>query len=492
MARIKILLIGFFLLTLISAHSQEEEMKEVRKAAVAGIFYPNTVQSLKEQIKRYLNMVKPLKIEGRIIALISPHAGYQFSGRVAAYGFKAIQARAISTVVIIGPSHYVYFQGSSVYPRGYYQTPLGEVEIDEKIAEKIINHSNIHFYPPAHQREHSVEVQIPFLQTILENFKIVPIVMGECSYQDCMDLGKAIAKAIGERKDVLIIASTDLSHFYTAEKAKGLDEITLKEIQKLNPEELYKKVKQEECELCGAMPVVATLIASKELGANKINLLKYLHSGEVSGDNSRVVGYASLVISQVDEEESESQDLSFSEKKRLLEVARNSIGVYLRKRERMEIKEANPRLLKKRGVFVTLKKNGNLRGCIGYIQPVKPLIEAVRDMAIEAAFNDPRFSPLQEKEMKEIEIEISVLSPLRRVEDIKEIKVGRDGLLIRKGFSSGLLLPQVATEYNWDREEFLMHTCYKAGLSPDAWREGAEIYTFTAEVFTEGEIEKDR
>ncbi|RKY39548.1 MAG: AMMECR1 domain-containing protein [Candidatus Omnitrophota bacterium] len=197
-------------------------------------------------------------------------------------------------------------------------------------------------------------------------------------------------------------------------------------------------------------------------------------------------------MSQVDEEESESQDLSFSEKKRLLEVARNSIGVYLRKRERMEIKEANPRLLKKRGVFVTLKKNGNLRGCIGYIQPVKPLIEAVRDMAIEAAFNDPRFSPLQEKEMKEIEIEISVLSPLRRVEDIKEIKVGRDGLLIRKGFSSGLLLPQVATEYNWDREEFLMHTCYKAGLSPDAWREGAEIYTFTAEVFTEGEIEKDR
>ena len=399
--------------------------KQIRKPAVAGMFYPASPDRLKEEISNYLRKVASVKTEGEIVAIISPHAGYEFSGGVAAYGFKAIEGKDFSTVIIIGPSHYVYFKGSSIYPEGYYRTPLGDVEIDKELAKKLINGSNIRFYPPAHQREHSVEVQIPFLQTVLKDFKIVPIVMGNCSYQDCLDLGKAIAENVKDKR-ILIIASTDLSHFYPSEEARPLDKITLNEIRRFNPRELYQKVQTEECQLCGAMPVVATL---------------------------------------------------------LLEIAREAIESYVNKQERIKIKETNPKLREKRGVFVTLTKSGQLRGCIGYIQPIKPLCEAVRDMAIEAAVNDPRFTPLQKGELNEIEIEISVLSPLKKIENVTEIEVGRDGIFIKKGFHSGLLLPQVATENNWDREEFLRHTCYKAGLPSDAWKEGAEIYIFSAEIF---------
>ena len=460
--------------------------KQIRKPAVAGMFYPASPDRLKGEISNYLRKVASVKTEGEIVAIISPHAGYEFSGGVAAYGFKAIEGKDFSTVIIIGPSHYVYFKGSSIYPEGYYRTPLGDVEIDKELAKKLINGSNIRFYPPAHQREHSVEVQIPFLQTVLKDFKIVPIIMGNCSYQDCLDLGKAIAENVKDKR-ILIIASTDLSHFYPSEEARFLDKITLNEIRRFNPRELYQKVQTEECQLCGAMPVVATLIASKDLGADKIELLKYLHSGDVTGDNSRVVGYGSLLIQKTEDRrqktEKNRENLSSDEKKRLLEIAREAIESYVNKQERIKIKETNPKLREKRGVFVTLTKSGQLRGCIGYIQPIKPLCEAVRDMAIEAAVNDPRFTPLQKGELNEIEIEISVLSPLKKIEDVTEIEVGRDGIFIKKGFHSGLLLPQVATENNWDREEFLRHTCYKAGLPSDAWKEGAEIYIFSAEIF---------
>lgn len=473
--------------------------KQVREPAVAGMFYPASPDRLKKEINNYLNKVTLSKIEGEIIAIISPHAGYKFSAGVAAYGFKAIEGKDFSTVIIIGPSHYVYFKGSSVYPEGYYRTPLGDVEIDKELAKKLINNSNISFYPPAHQREHSVEVQIPFLQTTLRDFKLVPIVMGNCSYQDCLNLGKAIAENIKDRK-VLIVASTDLSHFYPSEQARVLDKITLDEIRRFNPRELYQKVKTEECQLCGAMPVVATLIAAKELGANKIELLKYLHSGDVTGDNSRVVGYGSMIITRSTphlpagkagaprltlQKGTEKEILSNSERKRLLEIAREAIESYVNKRERIKIKETSPKLRQKRGVFVTLTKNGQLRGCIGYIQAIKPLSEAVNDMAIEAAFRDPRFTPLQKEELDKIKIEISVLSPLKKIKDASEIKVGRDGIFIKKGFNSGLLLPQVATENNWNRDEFLRHTCYKAGLPSDAWKEKAEIYIFSAEIFNE-------
>ncbi len=481
--------------------------KQIREPAVAGMFYPASPDRLKKAVNNYLNKVAPAKTEGEITAIISPHAGYEFSGGVAAYAFKAIEGKDFSTVIIIAPSHYVYFKGSSVYPEGYYRTPLGDVEIDKELAKRLIDNSNINFYPPAHQREHSVEVQIPFLQIVLKDFKIVPIVMGNCSYRDCLDLGKAIAENIKDKsclsadRKILIIASTDLSHFYPSEQARVLDKITLDEIRKFNPRELYQKVKTEECQLCGAMPVVATLIASKDLGADKIELLKYLHSGNVTGDNSRVVGYGSMIITNQksppkagppsaeniknQKYNNKNENLSSDEKKRLLEIAREAIESYVNKGQKIGLKETNPKLRQKRGVFVTLTKNGRLRGCIGYIQAIKPVSEAVRDMAIEAAINDPRFTPLQKEELDKIEIEISVLSPLKKIKEASEIKVGRDGILIKKGFNSGLLLPQVATENNWDKEEFLRHTCYKAGLSADAWKAGAEIYIFDAEIFNE-------
>ncbi|OQX54536.1 MAG: AmmeMemoRadiSam system protein B [Candidatus Omnitrophica bacterium 4484_213] len=374
--KILLLILALFLLNTSSLQAQEKEMnKQIREPVVAGVFYPASPDRLKGEINNYLSKVASVKTEEEIVAIISPHAGYEFSGGVAAYGFKAIEGKNFSTVIIIGPSHYVYFKGSSIYPEGYYRTPLGDVEIDKELAKKLINGSNIRFYPPAHQREHSVEAQIPFLQTVLKDFKIVPIVMGNCSYQDCLDLGKAIAENIKDKR-ILIVASTDLSHFHPSKQAKPLDKITQNEIRRFNPRELYQKVQTEECQLCGAMPVVATLIASKDLGADKVELLKYLHSGDVTGDNSRVVGYGSFVITcsrphapghpdticlrrsygagtLQEKIKAKEESLSSDEKKKLLEIAREAIESYVNKQERIKIKETNPKLREKKGVFVT-------------------------------------------------------------------------------------------------------------------------------------------
>ncbi len=173
------------------------------------------------------------------------------------------------------------------------------------------------------------------------------------------------------------------------------------------------------------------------------------------------------------------------QKKRLLEIARQSIGNFIAKQEKTKFSEADEELVKKNGAFVTIKKGGSLKGCIGHIAADTPLYQTVADMAIEAAFNDPRFPSLLPPELSEIEIEISALSELKKIKDTNEIEVGRHGILIRKGFSSGLLLPQVAREYGWNREEFLEHTCQKAGLPKNAWKEGADICIFSAEVFGE-------
>ena len=224
------------------------------------------------------------------------------------------------------------------------------------------------------------------------------------------------------------------------------------------------------------------MIAAQILGANRIKVLKYANSGDVTGDKSRVVGYMAAVIYK---ERNEKMELDEKQKERLLKIARSSIEGYLKKGKIVKFEESDPLLIKKQGAFVTLTKEGKLRGCIGSMVGVMPLYETIAKMAIEAAVRDPRFPSLQMDELSKIHIEISVLSELKLIDDVNEIKVGRDGILIRKGFSSGVLLPQVAAEYGWDRTTFLEQTSRKAGLPPDAYKEGAQIYIFTAQIFGE-------
>ena len=492
---------------------------EVKQPNVAGSFYPDNPQELSQMIDTFLDAAKPQAEEGRIFALISPHAGYGFSGGVAAFGYKLIKDKPYKTVIVIGPSHNYGFSGVSIYPEGTFRTPLGDLEIDKEFTKELLyKDKDIFFELGAFVKEHSVEVQLPFLQKVLSNFsatknggpasaiksggyaniggvnhygwKIVPIVMGDCGFSTCQKLADLLKEAIGNRQDVLVVASTDMYHGYDYEESEIIDNLTLSYLKNMDAQGLYNGLREGKLQLCGGFPVVSTLILAKELGHNKLNVLQHTNSCVVTGKMIKgiwTVGYASCVI---DQEKGEIAMLSKEERQKLLVIARNSIQTYLKTGKKLELTEADPVLIKEMGAFVTLHKHGELRGCIGNLIGQQPLYLTVRDMAVEAAVGDPRFSPVTLEELKDIEIEISALSPLKRIESADEIKMGIDGVLLRRGFNSGVFLPQVATETGWSKEEFLSQLCsQKAGLPPLAWKDkSTEIYIFTAEVFSEKEI----
>ena len=476
------------------AKEEGKAMKEeVRRPAVAGSFYPADPQTLSRQVQDFLSRAPKEKIAGEIIGLVSPHAGYMYSGQVAAYAFKLVEGMKFDAVVVVAPSHRTYFQGASVYDRGGYETPLGLLPVEKGICQKLKEGSDlIQFVPKAHAQEHSLEVQLPFLQAALGQFHLVPIVIGDQSHRTCQVVGQTIAKAtLGKR--VLLVASTDLSHFHPYDEAVKMDNIILEDLRNFDPQKLAGDLSSGKGEACGGGPVMAVMIAAKERGANRVQVLKCLNSGDVTGDRSSVVGYAAAVIVQNPQGSTRemgpkktgtSLGLTEEEKKILRQIAHSTIEGRL-KGEKPPRSDILPEALKeKRGAFVSLHRHGQLRGCIGSIQPSKPLHQIVEEMAAAAAFNDPRFESLTAKEFKDIQLEISVLTPLEQVKDIKEIEVGKHGLYIKKGFNSGLLLPQVATDYNWDRMTFLEETCRKAGLSRNAWKEkDAEIYLFSADIF---------
>jgi AmmeMemoRadiSam system protein B/AmmeMemoRadiSam system protein A len=473
---------------------KDMSMKEIREPAVAGAFYPDKPDLLSRDIKRYLENVKKEKIEGEVVALVSPHAGYMYSGQVAAYAYKLIEGKNFDSVVVIAPSHRVLFKGASIYDRGGYQTPLGVVPVDVELSKKIMEkRKEIQFLPDAHSQEHSLEVQVPLLQTVLKSFKLIPIVMEPSwNWETCQYLASAIADTT-RGKNVLLIASSDLSHFHSYDQAIGLDKVVLNHIDRFDPEGLNRDLKNGRCEACGGGPIITIMLAAKSHGANQGKVLKYLNSGDVTGDRSRVVGYAAGVFyktaggkDKIKEEKKAGIDLGLAEeeKKTLHHIAKTVIENKARGKAVPEFKIESPILKENRGAFVTIHKKGQLRGCIGYIEGHGPLHKTIEEMAEAAAFRDPRFTPVKEKELPEIDLEISVLTPLKKIKDVDEIQVGKHGIYIKKGWYSGLLLPQVATEYGWDRQVFLEHTCQKAGLPSNAWKEkDTEIYIFSADIF---------
>ncbi len=473
---------------------KEKGMQEIREPAVSGMFYPDRPEILSRDVKKYLENAKKEKIDGEIIALVAPHAGYMYSGGVAAHAYQLIEGKTFNSVVIVAPSHRVDFKGASLYDRGGYRTPLGVVPVDVEGSKRMMEKwKGIRFFPEAHGQEHSLEVQIPFLQVVLKSFKLIPIVMEPYwSRETCQSLSQAIADTI-RGKNILLIASTDLSHFHSYERAVQLDKIVLGHLERFDSEGLNRDLKEGRCEACGGGPVITVMMTAKALGANRSKVLNYLNSGDVTGDRSRVVGYAAAVFYKAAEREEKMKgekkvgvDLGLSEgdKKTLHQIAKAVIENKTKGKPVPEFKIDSPVLKENRGAFVSLHKKGQLRGCIGYIEGKGPLHKTIEEMADAAAFRDPRFSPVTEKELPEIDIEISVLTPLKRIVDINEIEVGKHGIYIKKEWYSGLLLPQVATEYGWDRKTFLENTCRKAGLPSSAWKEkDVEIYIFSADIF---------
>jgi len=488
------ILMGSLSMAQISKGGKEMGMKEIREPAVAGAFYPDRPEVLTRDVKRYLENAKKEKVEGEIVALIVPHAGYMYSGQVAAYAYRLIEGKTFDSVVLVGPSHRALFKGASLYDRGAYRTPLGLVPVDVDLSKRMMEgRKEIQFLPEAHAEEHSLEVQIPFLQMVFKSFKLVPIVMEPYwSWETCQTLASAMAEAVRGKK-VLLIASSDLSHFHSYEKAVELDKIVLSHIEKFDAEGLNRDLKQNRCEACGGGPILSIMLAAKALGANKGKVLKCLNSGDVTGDRTRVVGYAAAVFyktaggtGKMKEEKKVGVDLGLSDqdKKSLHQIAKTVIENKVRGKAVPEFKVESPILKENRGAFVTIQKKGQLRGCIGYIEGQGPLYKTIEEMAEAAAFRDPRFVPVTEKELLDLEIEISVLTPLKKITDVNEIQVGKHGIYIKQGWLSGLLLPQVATEYGWDRQTFLGHTCEKAGLPSNAWKDrNTDIYIFSADIF---------
>ena len=477
-------------------HVSAGDQQKVRQAAVAGSFYPADPKVLSSMIDGFLAKVTVPPITDPILAVVAPHAGYEYSGPVAAYTYAQLKGHKYTRVVVIAPSHYVSFDFSSIYDGDAYATPLGNVPVDKAFAQKLVKMSSTMKLssqghdPTSAGGEHAVEVQLPWLQKVLGNFEVVPIVMGDQSYESSRALGVALAKLIKkEGGNTLVLASSDLSHYHTYDDAVTIDHKTLNALQAWDYFSMSRNFQARVWEACGGAPIVAAMIYAERMGANQARVLKYENSGDVTGDHSRVVGYSADVFVKADSGKVLETPFSLSEpeKSELLALARKSVEYVVQNKYAYEPPaSASATLNQERGAFTTLKESGELRGCIGYTSAAKPLYITVRDTATLAAMQDPRFPRVTAAELPKLEYEISVLSPMRRVTDVQKIIVGQHGLLMKNGDSEGILLPQVPVEQRWDRHTFLEQTCAKAGMHTDCWMDDdTDIFSFTAVVFGE-------
>ena len=461
----------------------------IKRPNVSGQFYAADPRVLSSEIEEFFQHADVTPAANRIEIVIAPHAGYIYSGAVAAYGFKAASRNQYTTIIILAPSHYFGFDGISVGLQDGFQTPLGVVDVDRTFAQQLIDKDEkFNFKPEPFEREHALEVEIPFLQKAFAGFKIVTVIMGQPSFTLLEQFAASLDDIIGDRKDVLIVVSTDLSHYHPDTKARAMDASAIKAIISMDAKTVWEGCRlRSAMEMCGFVPTTAALLYARLRGLTHAHMLRYANSGDVTGERESVVGYASVIIYGDRQQEDEKDSLNPAQKKRLLEIARQTMEEYVRTGKILEFRETDPRLSWEEGAFVTIHRQGRLRGCIGNILGRGPLYLTVRDMAIAAA-NDPRFDPVQPGELEELDVEASVLSKSRAIQNIDEIILGKHGVIVSQGpRHQGIFLPQVATETGWSKEEFLNHLCaQKAGLSSDAWKDPkTKIEIFTAQVFSE-------
>jgi hypothetical protein len=464
---------------------------DIRPAFVAGQFYEKDPARLAGQVDAFLANAKPAApVGGEVVAIIVPHAGHVYCGQTAAYAYALVRGKSFESVIIIGPSHHVGFEGCSIYPKGGFATPLGVAPVDDILAKALARESGFGYVPEAYDnpgaeiQEHSVEVQVPFIQRALPGAKIVPVVMGFQTRRTIQSLAAALVKVCAG-KNVLVVASTDMSHFLPKAQAAAVDAETADLIRTAKTDTLIRKIEAGDNIMCGGGPAVAAILYARKRGPTRIDVLRQSDSSDAGAPPTSVVGYMAAAI--VSDRGDPPTDVSFSaeEKTQLLRLARSAVTEFVTRRVVVEDRTGNPKFLAPRGVFVTLKKRGDLRGCIGYIEPVAPLGRAVIETAIYAATQDPRFPPVAPEEVPGLEFEISVLTPLKDIGNPDLVRVGRHGIIISRDGQRGVLLPQVPVENGWDRETFLCEGCLKAGLPADAWKKGAKIQVFEAIVFHE-------
>ncbi len=282
------------------------ENGNIREPAVAGAFYPADPVALSKAIAQLFADAPKMQLDGRLVGIISPHAGYMYSGHVAAVGYKLLEGESFDTVAVISPSHTVYFDGVSAFPGDAYRTPLGDIEVDGELVDEISTDSKVTIKNEighsivSSQGEHALEVQLPFLQIALKDFKLLPLVMGDQSYPVCENLAEDLYRVLKDRK-ALVVASTDLSHFHPSDRASRLDSIFIEQFEKYRPEGLAKLLGSRSCEACGGGGVIAAMLYAQKLGKPSAKMLKYADSGVVSGDHSSVVGYLSGAITLLED-----------------------------------------------------------------------------------------------------------------------------------------------------------------------------------------------
>jgi AmmeMemoRadiSam system protein B/AmmeMemoRadiSam system protein A len=444
-----------------------------------------------------------------VAALIVPHAGYYYSGNVAASAYMALNPKQpYKRIFLLGPSHHEWLDGASVNTEAdYYATPLGNVKVDRETAKALTttdgtdltDSERVFFYrPEAHDREHCLEVQLPFLQRRLGDVPpIVPIIISTNDFQKLSRMAEALKPYFTDEN--LFIVSSDFSHYPRYEDACEVDARTGKAIESGNVGQFIAAIEENArsgkrnlaTSACGELAIITLMLMLDS--RYEVKHLMYQNSGDIGDmDHSRVVGYHSFAILRNGDGRSGQARtntdfvLSDGDKKMLKEIALQSIKDSLDGKSvsvRVSLMQEYPMLSKKCGAFVSLHKHGHLRGCIGHFGEDTPLYEIVAEMARAAAFEDPRFMPVSREELGDIDIEISVLTPMRRIQSLDEFELHRHGIYIRKGYRSGTFLPQVADEVNWTKVEFVGHCSQdKAGLGWNGWKD-AELYVYEAIVF---------
>jgi len=478
----------------------------IREPAHAGAFYPAPKDELSRQLDGFLTEA------GRAggatpRAVVVPHAGYVFSGAAAAFAYRMLEGKGsqVERVILLAPSHYAGFSGVVVNDRTY-RTPLGAYRTDSEAIAKLkksvfpASESDI-----ASTREHADEVQVPFLQKVLPKAKLVPLVVGELDQAGIEEVARALATIVDDR--TVIVVSSDFTHYgpnYGYEPhfkggvrrgIAGLDQGAIELIAAGDAAGFAGYLEKTGDTICGRNPILVALKLFEVQGWKaRGRLLRYATSGSLTGDWTNSVSYAAIALGSLGGEAALEGEkyLSREEEGKLLKLARHVLEKFVRDgvssfpEGDLDGFGLTPTLRKDFGVFVTLNKSGNLRGCIGHITPEEALYQGVIENTMNAAARDPRFPPVTPEELKEITMEISVMSPLRKVGSLGEIKVGRDGLVLVCGSNSGVFLPQVPVEWNWDKTAYLENLGEKAGLDRGAYkRKDAVLFRFTAQVFGE-------
>ena len=447
-----------------------------RPAAVAGMFYPASAEALRASVRAFLedagaDVTAPPKV------LIVPHAGFVYSGSTAARGYATLRACAVKIrrVVLIGPAHRVAVRGVAVPSVDRFETPLGAIELDRPAIDELVTSPHVVVSDRAHADEHALEVQLPFLQSALDRFSLVPLVVGDATPDEVA----AVLERVWGGPETLIVVSSDLSHYLPYDTARRADAGTLAQVLECGPELVHEQA-------CGATPINALMRVARQR-ALRPRLLAACNSGDTAGDRDRVVGYAALAFA-ADEHKAARADEDFRGEV-LLAHARRAIESLFTQHTGHALPDA-PFFDQPGATFVTLRRASELRGCIGSLQDDRPLREDVASNARAAALRDPRFEPLSATELDGLSIEVSLLSlpqPLAfRDEDdlVRQLAESRDGVILEAGRCRSTFLPQV-----WEQlpnaRDFLRHLKEKAGLAPDHWSTDLRVSRYAVEKWSE-------